>query len=152
MFRCKCCGALNRVPPSLIGQGGSVRCGRCKASLDLSGAPQSVNSTALAQALSSSPVPVLVGFSAPHLHPGRRADPVVDEVARAHAGSVIALTLDVEREPAPAIVHGVRSVFADGRRQAVPTFVLFKRGQEVARRSGLLPSAQFGQWIDNSVE
>lgn len=31
------------------------------------------------------------------------------------------------------------------------TFVLFKRGQEVARRSGLLPSAQFGQWIDNSV-
>jgi thioredoxin 2 len=94
---------------------------------------------------------VLVDFSAPDLHPGRRADPVVDEVARAHAGSVIALTLDAEREPAPAIVHGVRSVFANGRRQAIPTFVLFKRGLEVSRRSGLLPSAQFGQWIDNSV-
>ena len=134
MFRCKCCGAVNRVPPSRIGQGGSVTCGRCKASLDLSGAPQSVNSTALAEALSSSPVPVLVDFSAPDLHPGRRADPVVDEVARAHAGSVIALTLDVEREPAPAIVHGVRSVFADGRRQAVPTFVLFKRGRWKAQQ------------------
>ncbi len=152
MFRCKCCGAVNRVPPSMIGQGAAVRCGRCRASLDLSGAPQSVNSTALAQALSSSPVPVLVDFSAPYLHPGRRADPVVDEVADAHAGSVIALTLDVEREPAPAIVHGVRSVCGDGHRQAIPTFVLFKSGQEVARRSGLLPSAQFGQWIDHSVE
>jgi len=152
MFRCKCCGAVNRVPPSRIGQGGSTRCGRCKAGLDLSGTPQSVNSTALADALSSSPVPVLVGFSTPDLHPGRRADPVVDEVARAHAGSVIALTLDVEREPVPAIVHGVRSVFANGHRQAIPTFVLFKRGQEVARRSGLLPSAQFERWIDNSVE
>jgi len=72
----------------MIGQGAAVRCGRCRASLDLSGAPQSVNSTALAQALSSSPVPVLVDFSAQYLHPGRRADPVVDEVARAHGRKV----------------------------------------------------------------
>jgi thioredoxin 2 len=152
MFRCKCCGAVNRVPASIIGQGAWVRCGRCKASLDLSGALQSVDATALAEALSISPVPVLVDFSAPCFHPGRRADPVVDEVARAHAGSVIALTLDVEREPVPAIVHGVRSVSANGERHGIPTFVLFKRGQEVARRSGSLPSAQFGQWLDNSVE
>jgi len=150
MFRCKCCGAVNRVPPSMIGQAASARCGRCKASLDLSGAPQSVNSTALAEALSNSPVPVLVDFSVPRLHPGRSANPVVDEVARAHAGSVIALTLDIESEPAPAIVHGVASGDI-GHRRPISTFVLFKRGQEVARRSGLLPSAQFGQWIDNSV-
>jgi thioredoxin 2 len=152
MFRCKFCGAVNRVPASVIGHGTWVRCGRCKARLDLSGAPQSVNATALAEALSISPVPVLVDFSAPCFHPGTRADPVVDEVARARAGLVIALTLDVERDPVPAIVHGVRSVSANGHRQEIPTFVLFKRGQEVARRSGPLLSAQFGQWLDNSVE
>jgi thioredoxin 2 len=140
MFRCKSCGAINRVPDSKRESGAEARCGRCKAVLDLSGAPQDVSEAALAQTISSSPVPVLVDFWAPWCQPCRVASPIVDQVARRRAGRVITLKLNTEEQPAPATRHGIRGI---------PTFILFKDGSEVARQSGVIPPAQFEQWLDS---
>lgn len=130
----------------------AVVCGRCKTTLDLSGAPQDVNGTALAQVLRCSPIPVLVDFWAPWCQPSRASGPIVDEVARDHAGKLIVLLLNTEQEPAPAIVHGVKSLLTAQGFGGIPTLILFRRGQEVARRSGVLPSTQLSQWLDSARE
>ncbi len=149
MFRCKRCGAINRAAALGDGKADRVVCGRCKSALDVSGTPQSVNSAGLAQALSTSPVPVLVDFWAPRCQPCLEAGPVVDQVAREHAGSVITLRLNTEQEPVPAIVHGVRMAPTFQGSRGIPTFVLFKSGREVARRSGVPARAQLARWLQS---
>src|SRR5260370_17582067 len=93
MFRCKSCGAVNRVAHSRIDSAPVVLCGRCKTPLDLSGTPQDVNAGALARTLQSSPVPVLVDFWVPWCQPFRVSGPIVDEVARHHYTTEILLLL-----------------------------------------------------------
>lgn len=152
MFRCKFCGAINRVPDSRSKNGSLAVCGRCKTQLDLSGAPQDVSASGLAQALGTSPVPVLVDFWAPGCQLSRAAGEIVDQVAREHAGTVITLMLNTEQEPAPAVVHGVGGILTAEGLAGISTFIVFRAGREVARRSGLLPRRQFSRWLDSAQQ
>ncbi len=140
MFRCRRCGAFNRAPlhAHVPQTRGRAVCGRCKAPLDLSGTPQAVSSAVLASALYSCPVPVLVEFSGPRRVLNTGLGPTVDEVARDHAGTLVALRIDTAQDPVPAIVHGIR-----GAR----TFVLFRHGREVTRCRGPLPRVAFEKWV-----
>jgi thioredoxin 2 len=108
--------------------------------LDLSGAPQDVTADGLARTVSSSPIPVLVDFWAPWCQPCRIAGPIVDAVARERAGDFLTLKVNTEAEPAPAVAHGIRGI---------PTFIVFKDGREIGKQSGVLPRAQFAQWLDS---
>jgi thioredoxin 2 len=135
MFRCKKCGALNNVRS---GAKGNPVCGRCKAPLDVSGAPQPVNGAELARTVASSPVPVLVDFWAPWCGPCHAVAPTVEQLARETAGRIIVLKLDTEAEPAAGASYGI---------QGIPTFILFKNGREAARRSGAMPKQAFVSWL-----
>jgi len=140
MFRCKSCGALNRVPASKRESGAQAVCGRCKAPLDLSGEPQEVDAAAFDRAVASAPIPVLVDFWAPWCQPCHVASPIVDQVARQRAGKVITLKVNTEEQPAPATANNIRGI---------PTFIVFKNGREAARQTGVLPRPQFEQWLDS---
>jgi thioredoxin 2 len=74
----------------------------------------------------------------------------VDQVAREHAGTVITLMLNTEQEPAPAMVHGVRGILTAEGLGGIPTFIVFRAGREVARRSGMLPRPQFSRWLESA--
>jgi thioredoxin 2 len=136
MFRCSSCGAFNRVreprPP------GEPTCGRCQRPLDLSGAPQEVNGEALERAVRASPVPVLLDLWAPWCGPCRAAAPILAAVGHAQAGRLLVLKLNTEDHPQAASQLGVRGI---------PTFVIFSGGQEVARRSGLMPQPELERWV-----
>jgi thioredoxin 2 len=136
MFRCPSCGAFNRVPQPA--PAGTPSCGRCRGALEVSGKPQEVDGEALTRAVASSPVPVLVDLWAPWCSPCRAAGPVLDAVGRAQAGRLVVLKLNTEQNPQAASSLGVRGI---------PTFVLFARGREVARRSGLMPMAEMERWV-----
>lgn len=141
MFRCSRCGALNRVAGSH--PEGAPVCGRCKEALDVSGAPQEVDAEGLARAIASSSVPVLVDFWAPWCGPCRAVAPVVEAVAKLHAGQLMALKVNTDANPEPSGRLGIRSI---------PTLIVFKGGAEVGRQIGALPRSEFERWLTPFLE
>ncbi|XXY46722.1 thioredoxin domain-containing protein [Sorangium sp. So ce269] len=136
IYRCGRCGSMNRVADQRVKD--RPLCGRCKAHLDTTGAPQPVDGAALEQAIASSPIPVLVDYWATWCGPCRVVAPVLDELGRGNAGKVLVLKLDIDAD----------GVEAERRRiQGVPTFVLFDGGSEVDRRSGVTSRADLERWI-----
>jgi thioredoxin len=101
-----------------------------------------VSDAALARALGRSPVPVLVEFWARWCAPCAMASSTLEQVARAFAGELVVLKVDVELAPLSAELHGVRGI---------PTFALFAGGMEQARQTGMLPSAQFNEWVTRQL-
>lgn len=83
--------------------------------------------------------PVLVDFTAAWCAPCKRLAPIVDDLASELEGKVTVGKLDVDEAPMTAQKYGVR---------AVPTIVLFKGGEEVAKHTGLATKAKLLQMTE----
>jgi thioredoxin 2 len=64
--------------------------------------------------------------------------PVVEQFARENAGRLIVLKLNTEENPAAANRYEI---------QGIPTFILFRNGRPVGRRSGAMPKDVLASWV-----
>ena len=77
-----------------------------------------------------SPTPVLVDFWAEWCVPCHMVSPVVEEIGRERADALTVVKLNIDENPQVTRRYGVMSI---------PSLVLFKRGEEVARVVGARP-------------
>ncbi len=73
--------------------------------------------------------PVLVDFYADWCGPCKAMSPVIQEVARTTQGQARVIKVDIDKSVEAAQAYQV---------QAVPTFIIFKRGNIVWRHSGMI--------------
>ena len=138
---CPTCGQRNRLAYEKLGQ--AARCPQCRSELRAPGEPVELETDTQFDALTArSSLPVLVDFWAPWCGPCKMVAPEVAKAAREGAGRWVTAKLNTEELPAAAQRLRV---------SAIPLFVLFHRGREVARHAGAMPAAEIRQLIENAL-
>ena len=132
IIACTNCGKRNRVPPD--GRG-IPRCGFCHTAL-----PWIVDADASSfDAAVDSSLPVVIDFWAAWCGPCRMLSPLVEDAARAQAGHLKVVKLDVDAAPEVAARFGA---------QSIPLLLLLRDGNETDRLVGAVPRARLSAWLE----
>ena len=86
--------------------------------------------------------PVVVDFWAEWCGPCRMIAPALEEIAGAMGEKVKIVKLNVDENPNVAQKYGIMSI---------PTLMIFKNGEMVARQVGAAPKQKLEQWITTAV-
>jgi len=138
---CPSCSQANRL---IYRQWEAVtRCGRCKAELVRPAVvveardPESFGSL-----VAEVPCPVFVDFWAPWCGPCRSVAPEIERLALLMESESLIVKVNTEDVPEVATRYRI---------QSIPTFVIFHRGIEVARTSGVMPAPRLKDFIRQSI-
>jgi thioredoxin 2 len=135
-IRCPHCGKANRVPAAARG---SVRCGNCHRSLPWI---TSAGDDDFAEVVERATLPVLVDLWATWCGPCRAVSPALEQLATERAGQVKLVKVDVDAAPRLSQRFEV---------QAVPTLMVVRDGQVIARQAGAAPLPALRTWLDNAI-
>ena len=92
--------------------------------------------------LINSEKPVLVDFYADWCGPCKAMGPVIQEVARATQGKARVIKVDIDKSIQAAQAYQV---------QAVPTFIIFKKGNIVWRHSGMIDKISLVNVLNQNI-
>ncbi len=95
------------------------------------------------QEVGASEVPVLVDFWADWCPPCKVIGPTVDELATDFAGRARVAKVDVDTSP------GLSARFSVG---SIPTIIVFRGGEEVARVTGIAPKEKLAEMLESAIE
>ena len=132
-------GALNRVPVKRLVP--AARCGTCGQSLFQAEAVALTAATFDRHALKAD-IPVVIDFWVPWCGPCRTMSPNFEAAAARLEPRVRLAKLDTEAQPAIAARYGIRGI---------PCLILIHKGREIARTSGVMPTAAIVAWVEQHL-
>ena len=131
---CPHCHSTNRVVETRSVQ---ARCGDCSGAL-FEGRPAAVDAAAFGRHLARSDLPVVVDFWAPWCAPCRTMTTVFETVAQELEPHYRFVKVNTDEEGGLATRHRIR---------AIPTFAIFRNGNEVVRTAGAMDAARLIAWV-----
>jgi thioredoxin 2 len=132
---CPHCSAVNRVPADGLHNG--PKCGQCKQPL-FDGHPATLTDANFGDVVGRSTLPVVVDFWAPWCGPCQSMAPQFERAAAAFEPEVRFAKLNTEEHSKTSLRLRIRSI---------PTMVLFRDGEEVARQVGAMDSRAISNWV-----
>ncbi len=135
-LRCQFCLSLNRVDMNRAVD--RPKCGQCGKPILLD-RPVKVTDEDLPHLIRDAEMPVLVDFYADWCGPCKIMAPVLDDIARARIGELLVAQLNTDQSPSSSQQYGIRGI---------PTLILFRDGQEAARRTGAIPREEIEALIN----
>ena len=136
---CPHCHTTNMVPSERLGD--QPRCGKCHEDV-FTAHPVELNSASFDRHISRNQIPVLVDFWAPWCQPCLMMAPAFEEAAGRLEPQVRLVKLNTEDEQMIGARHAIRSI---------PTMVLFRDGQEIARKSGAMMAGDIERWVRSEL-
>jgi thioredoxin 2 len=136
---CGQCDAIVGVPRERFTQ--QPRCPQCHQAL-FSGHPIELQEQNFDKHVSRAGVPLVVDFWAPWCGPCRAMAPHFEQVAQCMEPHVRFAKLNSDTAPQISARFGIRGI---------PTLILFRGGQEIARQSGAMDAATLQRWVQQAL-
>jgi thioredoxin 2 len=133
---CPHCGRKNRVPAAAAG---TPRCGNCHRPLPWIADAGDGDFHEVAE---QAAVPVVVDLWATWCGPCRMVSPALEQLATERAGQLKLVKVDVDNAPGLSQRFDVK---------AVPTLLVLRDGEVLARQAGAAPTPALRNWLDRAL-
>jgi len=105
--------------------------------------PINVTDAAFEKVVLKSTVPVVVDFWAPWCGPCKMVAPILDKIAKEHAGKLVVAKVNTDEHVEWAMKYGV---------QGIPTMLFIANGKIVHKQVGALPEPMLRQAVTRFLE